>query len=143
MEYARDGCNYVSSLMFGSVIKELGTGEYLSGLTQKHINFHFIPSAVFLLSAFVGFTTGTSWGTYGLMIPIAAAISLSTGIEISLLTAAVLGGGVFGDHASPISDTSILSSMISGVKLHDHVYTQLPYALSAASICCVLYYLAM
>ena len=129
------------AFMFGSVIKELGTGEYLSGLTQKHIDLHFIPSTIFLLSSFVGFTTGTSWGTYGLMIPIASAISLSTGIDISILAAAVLGGGVFGDHASPISDTSILSSMISGVKLHDHVYTQLPYAIFAASICSTLYYL--
>ena len=83
----------------------------------------FIPSAIFVLSAFVGFTTGTSWGTYGLMIPIASALSLSTGLDISLLTGAVLGGGVFGDHASPLSDTSILSSMISGVRLHEHVYT--------------------
>ena len=64
-----------------------------------------------LLSAFVGFTTGTSWGTYGLMIPIASA--LVAGLDISLLTGAVSGGGVFGDHAS-LSDTSILSSMISG-----------------------------
>ena len=129
------------AFLFGAVIKELGTGAYLSGLTARHLDMQFIPSAIFVLSAFVGFTTGTSWGTYGLMIPIASALSLSTGLDISLLTGAVLGGGVFGDHASPLSDTSILSSMISGVRLHEHVYTQLPYALLAAFISASMYIL--
>ena len=127
------------AFMFGSVIKTLGTGEYLSSLTQSNLEIYLIPAAVFLLSAFVGFTTGTSWGTYGLMIPLAAALSDQVGIDITILTAAVLGGGVFGDHASPLSDTTILSSMISDIDLTDHVYTQLPYAIAAAIISSILY----
>ena len=122
------------AFMFGSVIKELGTGEYLSGLTQKHIDLHFIPSTIFFYHL-LWFSPREHLGGHMGSYFIASAISLSTGIDISILATAVLGGGVFGDHASPISDTSILSSMISGVKLHDHVYTQLPYTIFAASIC--------
>jgi Na+/H+ antiporter NhaC len=88
-----------------------------------------IPLLVFLVSAITAFSTGTSWGTFSIMMPIALVLGASMDIYIPLLIAAVMSGGVFGDHSSPISDTTIISSMASGCDHINHVRTQLPYAL--------------
>ena len=86
--------------------------------------------------------TGTSWGTYGIMIPIAMPLAIALGLPPSLVLAAVIGGGVFGDHCSPISDTTIIASLAAGCDHIDHVRTQMPYALVTGGIAVVLYLVA-
>lgn len=118
------------------LIEELETGVYLGDLVeQSNLAYVFLPVIVFLMGAFIAFTTGSSWGTFGILIPIAGQIAAATDIDLILpMVAAVLAGGVFGDHCSPISDTTILSSAGSSCHHIDHVMTQLPYALTAAGI---------
>ena len=98
-----------------------------------------VPAIVFIAGAFVSFTTGTSWGTFALLVPIAIPIALNLGLPPSLMLAAVLGGGVFGDHCSPVSDTTAVSSLAAGCDILDHVRTQLPYALVCGVITVVAY----
>ncbi len=117
----------------------LGTGLYVSQLAQATLTPGIIPALLFLLSCFIAFSTGTSWGTFAIMIPIAIPMVESIGLHQGLTVAAVLGGGVFGDHSSPISDTSIISSMAAATDHIDHVRTQFPYALTAAGISVVLF----
>lgn len=123
-----------------SIIDSLGTGKYLAGLVDQHMNLAYLPFVLFVLSGLMAFATGTSWGTFGVMLPIAAEISASTNIELMLpVLAAVLAGSVFGDHCSPISDTTILSSTGAGSNHIDHVMTQLPYSLVAAGVSAIGY----
>ena len=122
----------------GSVIGDMKTGAYLSSLVQGNIDIHWLPVILFILSGAMAFATGTSWGTFGIMLPIAG--DMAAGTEISLMMpmlSAVLAGSVFGDHCSPISDTTILSSTGARCKHIDHVSTQLPYALSMAFVSAV------
>ncbi len=123
----------------GAATKELGTGYYLAGLSKDFLSPAWLPAIVFLLAAFIAFSTGTSWGTFAIMIPIAVPIALKMNLPIHLILAAVLSGGVFGDHASPISDTTIISSMAAATDHIDHVKTQLPYALLSAGLAAVLF----
>ena len=119
----------VLAFMISNMCKDLGTGIYIAQIAKSTIPVKLIPAIIFLLSGFIAFSTGTSWGTFAIMISIAIPLSTSLDINASLLTAAVIGGGVFGDHCSPISDTTIISSMASGCDHIVHVRTQLPYAL--------------
>ena len=96
---------------------------------------------LFISSAFISFSTGTSWGTFAIMIPIAVPTAIYSDASLSLAVAAVLSGSVFGDHCSPISDTTIVSSMASACDHIDHVRTQLPYAISMATIALLLFWL--
>lgn len=132
----------VLAFAIGDVSRELGTGIYLSGIVVGKIPEFLLPLIVFLISALISFSTGTSWGTFGIMIPIIFPVAQSLGLDISLILAAVLGGGVFGDHASPISDTTIIASMASGTDHISHVRTQLPYALTAAFLSGVCFIIA-
>lgn len=119
----------------GSVINDMATGKYLSTLVQGTINPVLLPTILFLLAGGMAFSTGTSWGTFGIMLPIAGDLAAATDVMLILpMMAAVLAGSVFGDHCSPISDTTILSS--TGARCHhiDHVSTQLPYALAVALV---------
>lgn len=119
----------------GSVIGDMKTGAYLSSLVQGNINPHWLPVILFLLSGVMAFSTGTSWGTFGIMLPIAGDMAAATEIALMLpMLSAVLAGAVFGDHCSPISDTTILSSTGARCNHIDHVATQLPYSLSVAFI---------
>ena len=119
----------------GSLCNELGTGIYVSNELENILSPKLVPVLLFLTSCFISFSTGTSWGTYAIMIP----ISDQMGIDSSLAVAAALGGGLFGDHCSPISDTSVISSMASASDHIDHVKTQLPYALISGVITSLLY----
>ncbi len=92
-----------------------------------------------LVSAVTSFSTGTSWGTWAIMFPVAMPMVEILGLHQSLVIGAVLGGGIFGDHCSPISDSTIISSMAAGTDHIDHVRTQLPYALTAAGVTVALY----
>ncbi|MFD2133106.1 Na+/H+ antiporter NhaC family protein [Pseudogracilibacillus auburnensis] len=118
------------------LIGQLGTGLYLAELVhQSNLHFWFLPFIVFLMAGFIAFATGTSWGSFALLMPIAGQIAAATEIDLLLpMLAAVLAGAVFGDHCSPISDTTILSSTGSSCHHIDHVTTQLPYALVSAGI---------
>ena len=125
------------ALALGDVIEILGTGEYVAQVTAGTMpNFLYVP-LVFLVSGGIAFATGTSWGTFGIMLPIAVPAALTLGLPLAPFVAASLAGGIFGAHCSPISDTTILSSMASATDHIDHVRTQLPYALIAAAIAAV------
>ena len=119
--------------MTAEIISMLGVGEYLAGLTGGGLAFSLLPVILFVLACFISFSLGSTFGTFGLILPIAAGIVVS--VDISLLIpafGAVLAGAIFGDHTSPLSDTTILSSVGSGIHLIDHVTTQIPYALVCA-----------
>jgi Na+/H+ antiporter NhaC len=120
--------------MLGALIEALGTGEYLAGLIEdSSISPSWLVPLVFLLAAAMAFATGTSWGSFGLLIPLAGGIINSLDAPELLLPAlgAVLAGAVAGDHASPISDTTILSATGAGCNVITHVTTQLPYMVTA------------
>ncbi|MBM7097003.1 Na+/H+ antiporter NhaC family protein [Bacillus sp. H-16] len=117
------------------IIGELGTGAYLAEVVNDNMNLAYLPVVLFLIAGFMAFTTGTSWGTFGIMLPIAGEIAAQTDVTLLLpVLAAVLAGAIFGDHCSPISDTTILSSTGAGSHHIDHVLTQLPYAVLVAVI---------
>lgn len=123
----------------GTVCKELGTGQYVADITKSWLSPSLVPFILFLTSCFIAFSTGTSWGTFAIMIAIAVPMARQMDANIYLSIAAAIGGGVFGDHCSPISDTSILSSMASASDHIDHVKTQLPYALVAGAATALMY----
>ena len=126
--------------LISSVVSEMKTGEYLSTLVAGNINPGFLPLILFLLSSVMAFATGTSWGTFGIMLPIAAAMTMK--VDPSLIIpcmSAVMAGAVCGDHCSPISDTTILSSTGAQCNHMDHVTSQLPYALTVAAATAVGY----
>ncbi len=118
------------------LIETLETGTFIGDIVQNsNISLAYLPVIVFAMAGFIAFATGSSWGSFGLLLPIAGQIAASTDINLLLpVLGAVLAGSVFGDHASPISDTTILSAAGSKVSVVDHVTTQLPYALTAALI---------
>ncbi|MBS4178547.1 Na+/H+ antiporter NhaC family protein [Lederbergia citrea] len=124
-----------------ALIDELGTGSYLASIVQNsQLNPVFLPVILFFGAGLMAFSTGTSWGAFGILLPIAGQIMAATDISLLLpAMAAVLAGSVFGDHCSPISDTTILSSTGAGCNHMDHVLTQLPYAVLAAIISAIGY----
>ncbi|WP_456376035.1 Na+/H+ antiporter NhaC family protein [Lutibacter sp.] len=123
----------------GEACNQLGTGMYIASISKEWLSPELLPAIVFVISAFIAFSTGTSWGTFAIMLAISLPMAEMHGANVNLVIAATLGGGVFGDHCSPISDTSIISSMASASDHIDHVKTQLPYALLGGLISTVLY----
>ena len=123
----------------GNICKDLGTGIYVSNELRGVLSPKLVPLLLFVTSCFISFSTGTSWGTFAIMLAIAVPISNEMGINSSIAIAAALGGGLFGDHCSPISDTSVISSMASASDHIDHVKTQLPYAILAGVITSIFY----
>ncbi|MBU0561804.1 MAG: sodium:solute symporter [Bacteroidetes bacterium] len=123
----------------GNVCKVLGTGLYTAEIAKEWLSPSLVPMIVFLVASAIAFSTGTSWGTFAIMIAIGVPMAQSLDAHLYLTIAAALGGGVFGDHCSPISDTTIISSMASASDHIDHVKTQLPYALAAAGVTALLY----
>jgi tetracycline resistance efflux pump len=121
------------------VCNTLGTGVYVAGITEDWLSPSLLPAIVFIISSFIAFSTGTSWGTFAIMISIAVPMAQMHDANLFLVVAATMGGGVFGDHCSPISDTTIISSMSSASDHIDHVRTQLPYALLAGVLTALLY----
>ncbi len=118
----------------GEVAGLLGTGAFVAEIVSDTLPGAVIPFAIFLVSAFMAFSTGTSWGTFAIMMPIGVPVAVAAGLNPAMCIAAVLGGAVFGDHSSPISDTTVLSSTGANCNHIDHVNTQLPYALLAAAV---------
>jgi len=128
-----------------AVCKEMGTAHYVTDLLGSVLAAPLIPAATFLCAALVAFATGTSWGTMAIMVPLAVqfALAAAPGEAHIFLGAlgAVLAGACFGDHSSPISDTTILSSTSTSCDHIDHVRTQIPYALAAAGVSCLFGYI--
>jgi len=128
------GMIMVFALLIGKVIGDLGTAKYLAHLLTGNISPVLIPLLIFFVASITAFSTGTSWGTFSIMMPIALALGAAMDLHIPLVIAAVISGGIFGDHSSPISDTTIISSMAAGCDHVEHVRTQLPYALLGAML---------
>lgn len=128
------GMIMVFALLIGEVISDLGTANYLAHLLSGNISPVLIPLLLFLVAGITAFSTGTSWGTFSIMMPIGLALGAAMDLNIPLVIAAVISGGIFGDHASPISDTTIISSMAADCDHISHVRTQLPYALISGGL---------
>jgi Na+/H+ antiporter NhaC len=121
------------ALALGDVAMLLGTGNYVAGVVGDNIPVMWLAPLIFLTSAFIAFSVGSSWGTFAIMIPIAIPIATTLELSVPLFLGAAISGAIFGDHASPISDTTVVASMASATDHIDHVRTQLPYALLAAA----------
>lgn len=127
-----------------SVIKDLGTAKYLVTLLSDTVPAFLLPSIIFVFGAIISFATGTAYGTMGILMPLAIPLGFSISPEMSYVvvcTSAVLTGAIFGDHCSPISDTTILSSMGAGCDHIEHVRTQMWYAIFVAAITIVFGYI--
>ena len=125
----------------GDVCKSMGTGRYVAESTIHWLSPAVLPALIFIITSFIAFSTGTSWGTFAIMMSIALPLAQQMDVTVYPVIAAVLGGGVFGDHCSPISDTTIISSLSAGTEHISHVRTQLPYALIAGAVTVLLYVL--
>jgi Na+/H+ antiporter NhaC len=130
------------ALALGDVAQTLGTGVYIAGVVGESIPGPLLAPLIFLASAFIAFSVGSSWGTFAIMIPIAIPIATTLGFSVPLFLGAAISGAIFGDHASPISDTTVVASMASATDHIDHVRTQLPYALVAATIAATMFLIA-
>ena len=127
-----------------SVIKDLGTAKYLVTLLSDTIPAFLLPSIIFILGAIISFATGTAYGTMGILMPLAIPLGYSVSSDMGYVivcTSAVLTGAIFGDHCSPISDTTILSSMGAGCNHIEHVRTQMWYAIFVAIVTVVFGYI--
>ncbi|MEM9180727.1 MAG: Na+/H+ antiporter NhaC family protein, partial [Pseudomonadota bacterium] len=130
------------ALVLGASLNAVGMREFIASIASSFPAPGVIPAILFLAAAITSFTAGTSWGTYGIIIPVAVPLALGAGVPLPLAVAAVMGGGVFGDHCSPISDTTIIASLASGCDHMEHVRTQLPYALVGGVAATGLYLMA-
>lgn len=133
----------------GEITVGIGTGDFLSSLLRDSLPLSLLPGLVFFVSAAIAFATGTSWGTMAIMFPVVIPLAVTMGAGVGFAggehyaillgcVSSVMGGAVFGDHCSPISDTTVLSAMSSACDLIDHVRTQLPYALLVAVVALVV-----
>ena len=127
------------SFAIGDSCKQLGTGPFVAGFVGEFLPVFLIAPLLFISAGVISFTTGTSWGTFAILVPVGIPLALALDIPPAFYLSAILGGGVFGDHCSPISDTTIISSLASGCDHMEHVKTQLPYALTAGSVAIALY----
>lgn len=129
----------VFAFAIGDITQKLETGKYVASLVEGNLNPIFAPALIFLVASIISFSTGTSWGTFSIMMPIAIQMSVASEASLILSISAVISGGIFGDHCSPISDTTIVSSMATSCDHIDHVNTQLPYALVSGVISLILF----
>ncbi|UCC73225.1 MAG: hypothetical protein JSV86_01270 [Gemmatimonadota bacterium] len=122
------------AITLGDVCVRLGTGPYVAEVVRNIAWPVVLVPATFVTSALIAFATGTSWGTFAIMIPITVPAAQALDLPLAPFLAASLSGGIFGDHSSPISDTTIVASLASATDVIDHVRTQLPYAIIAAGL---------
>ncbi len=118
----------------GSITDDLGTADFLVGILEGNLPGFLIPVILFIISGFIAFTIGSSWGTVAIVMPLAIPLAYNIASPMLPTIGAVLTAAVMGDHCSPISDTTIMSSTASAVDHIDHVSTQLPYALTVAAV---------
>lgn len=133
------GAMMALAFAFGEVARVLGTGPLIASLVSESFPPGITVMLVFVVSCIVSFATGTSWGSMALTIPLALPLAHGLDLPPSLLLGAALSGSVFGDHASPLSDTTIISALAAGCDPMEHVKTQLPYALLGAGIAALFY----
>ena len=132
----------ILSWSLGSVCSQMGTAYYILEVTQDFLNPAVLPAILFLIGCCMSLATGSSWGTFAILIPIGFPIAAIMGTPLAVTVAAVISGGVFGDQCSPISDTTMLASMGSACDHIDHFRTQFPYACTVAAVSVVLYLIA-
>ncbi len=132
----------LSAWSIGSVSSEIGTAPYVVNAAKGVISPLLLPMVMFLICNLISFATGTSWGTMAIAVPIAVPLALALGVPLPLGISAILTGSVMGDHCSPLSDTTIMSSMFSGSDHMDHVKTQIPYAFTASGVAVLAYLVA-
>jgi len=125
------------AITLAAVTVEMGTGAYVAGVVGGRVPLPLLLPILFLVAGGIAFATGSSWGTFGIMLPMAVPVALTLGLPPTPFIAAVLSGGIFGDHASPISDTTIVSSLASASDHIEHVRTQAPYAMLAGAVAIV------
>jgi len=129
----------VLAFALNALCRDLGTGLYMAEVASGFITPALVPAIVFVIAGIIGFSTGTSWGTFAIMIAVAVPLAQNMGVNPHMAIAAALGGGVFGDHCSPTSDTTIIASMATANDHIDHVRTQIPYALIAGGATVMMY----
>lgn len=127
------------SMALGTSLKVLGTGAVIASMVDQNIPHFLIPALLFLAGSLMSVTTGTSWGTFAILIPIGIPMVTLLGLPPQLILAAILSGGIFGDHCSPISDSTAVSSVAAGCDLLEHVKTQLPYALFCGALALIAF----
>lgn len=150
-EIAKPVCILIAAWMLGAAISELGTASWLSESLQGRFPLSLLPAGIFLLGALISFSTGSSWGTMSVLMPLAIPVifSLCEGIDaerdtmIVAAIGAVFSGAVFGDHCSPFSDTTIVASIATEIEPLNHVRTQLPFALIAAAVALIIGFLPL
>ncbi len=123
------------------VCDDMKTADYIISIAKNILSPHYVPLVVFIVAVFVSFATGTSWGTSGILMPLAIPLAHALHAPMIATIGAVFTGAVFGDHCSPISDTTIMSSMASACDHMDHVNTQIPYAVTAAVVAAIFGYI--
>lgn len=126
----------------GAICDALGTGDYVSSLLGGFLPGYMVPVIVFLFSCVMAFSTGASWGTYAVMMPVAIPLAVHLNADVLACIAAVIGGGGFGNHCSPLADTAILSSAGANIRHIDHINTQIPYSVTCAAVASVAFILA-
>ncbi|WP_312812722.1 Na+/H+ antiporter NhaC family protein [Sedimentibacter sp.] len=129
----------VFGFAMGGVVKQLGTGLYLSSIFENFLTPALLPALVFIMACIISFATGTSMGTMAITSVIALPMAYNLGVSIPLVASAVFGGSIFGDHSSPISDTTIMSCSTTGCNIIDHIKSQIPYCFIAATATIILY----
>ncbi|NNE71906.1 MAG: sodium:proton antiporter [Rhodothermales bacterium] len=132
----------VFAFALGQVSRALEMGPYVVGLVGDGVPTFWIPALVFVVTSFISFTLGSSWTAFAVLLPIALPLAAGLGISEALMLGAVLSGGVWGDHASPLSDTSIISSMSAACDHVDHIRTQMPYAFAVGGVAFAAYLVA-
>lgn len=128
-----------------SMTDSLGAKEYVASIVSGKASYfqNFLPALIFIISGFLAFSTGTSWGTFGILIPICIAVFPEAENPLRTISiSACMAGAVFGDHISPISDTTIMASAGAKCNHVNHVSSQIPYALSCASVSFLTYIFA-
>ncbi len=121
----------------GGVGDELDTAGYVASLFVGNVPGFLVAFIIFVFSCAMTFSTGATWGTYAIMIPLAVPLALAMDISVYACIAAVIGGGGFGNHCSPLADTAILSSAAANIRHTDHIKTQIPYSVTCAGVACV------
>ncbi len=132
-------CVLLFGFTMGTRVGSLDTGNYLSSIFMDFLTPALLPLLTFIISMLLSFATGTSMGTMAIMAVIALPMAINMGVSVPLVAGALWGGSIFGDHSSPISDTTIMSCATTGCNIIDHVKTQIPYVASFAVISMVLY----
>ena len=120
----------VCAWSLGTIVKGMGTSEFLIHIVENYLTPGLVPALVFLFGALISFATGSSWGVWSIMMPIAFPMAVAFDLSIPYVVGAVIGGGLFGDQGSPISDTTVMSSTGASCNHVVHVMTQLPYGIT-------------